>query len=63
VACAWGKWRQQLGLEEKEGLIVMAVDPNSAAEEARLKASDVLVRVNDKSVANDLDGFAQAPEG
>jgi S1-C subfamily serine protease len=41
----------------------MAVDPNSAAEEARLKASDVLVRVNDKSVANDLDGFAQAPEG
>ena len=55
--------QQQLGLEEKEGLIVMAVDPNSAADKVGLKASDVLVRVNDKSVANDLDGFAQAPEG
>jgi hypothetical protein len=51
--------QQQLGLEEKEGLIVMAVDPISAAEKAGLKASDVLVRVNDKSVPNDLAGFAK----
>ena len=51
--------QQQLGLEEKEGLIVMAVDPISAAEKAGLKASDVLVRVNDKSVPNDLEGFAK----
>jgi len=51
--------QQQLGLEEKEGLIVMAVDPNSAADKVGLKASDVLVRINDKSVPNDVDGFAK----
>jgi hypothetical protein len=53
------KLQQQLGLDEKEGLIVMAVEANSPADKAGLKASDVLVRINDKSVPNDLDGFAK----
>ena len=51
--------QQQLGLEDKEGLVVTAVDPRSAADKAGLKVADVLVRINEKSVPNDLDGFTK----
>jgi hypothetical protein len=51
--------RQQLGLDEKEGLVIASVDPNSAGDKAGLKANDVLIRINDKSVPNDLDGFTK----
>ena len=51
--------QQQLGLDENEGLLVMAVTPNSAGETAGLKANDVLIKLKDKSVPNDLDGFAK----
>lgn len=51
--------RAQLGLEEKEGLIVVSVDPNSAADKAGLKANDVLIKINDKSVPSDLEGFSK----
>jgi membrane-associated protease RseP (regulator of RpoE activity) len=47
----------QLGLEENEGLLIAAVEPNTPAEKAGLKANDVLVKINDKSVPNDYDAF------
>jgi hypothetical protein len=49
--------QQQLGLEANEGLVVSALDPNSAADKAGLKVKDVLVKINDKAVPNDPDGF------
>ncbi len=51
--------QQQLGLPEKEGLVVAQVDPNTAADKAGLKASDVLVKINNKSVPSDLDAFSK----
>jgi hypothetical protein len=51
--------QKQLGLDDKEGLVVMAVDARSAADKAGLKVSDVLVKINDKSVPNEFDGFAK----
>jgi hypothetical protein len=50
--------QQLLGLDENEGLLVTSVDPNSAGDKAGLKPSDVLLKVKDKSVPNDADGFA-----
>src|SRR5262249_8707586 len=47
----------QLGLEANEGLVVAAVDPNSVGAKAGLKASDVLVKIGDKSVPNDHSVF------
>src|ERR1043166_479684 len=49
--------RQQLGLDENEGLVVAGVDPNSPADKAGLKSNDVLVKINDKSVPTDFDAF------
>jgi hypothetical protein len=48
----------QLGLADKEGLVVATVAPGSAAESAGLKPDDVLVRINGKPVPNTLDGFS-----
>jgi hypothetical protein len=46
-----------LGLGEKEGLVVVAVSPNSAGEKAGLKSKDVLIKFGDKSVPNDATSF------
>jgi len=51
--------QEKLGLPETEGLQVMAVDPNSVTVKAGLKSSDVLVKINNQSVPNDLTGFAK----
>lgn len=51
--------QQKFGLPENEGLIVTGVDANSMGEKAGLKASDVLVKLNDKAVPNDANGFAK----
>lgn len=68
TAANWGGLRvkkvtaalqEQLGLPENEGLLVAAVDANSAAEKAGLKLNDVLVKVNNQPVPNDVAGFAK----
>jgi membrane-associated protease RseP (regulator of RpoE activity) len=51
--------QEQLGLPENEGVVVTAVDPNSLAEKAGLKVSDVLVKVNNKAVPSHLGDFAK----
>jgi hypothetical protein len=47
----------QLGLEANEGLVVASVDPNSVGAKAGVMASDVLVKIGDKSVPNDHSAF------
>jgi hypothetical protein len=51
--------RAKLGLEEKEGLVVASVDPNSAADKAGLKADDVLIKIAGKSVPSELESFSK----
>ena len=51
------KLQEQLGLPENEGLLVVGVDAKSLADKAGVKASDVLVKINNKAVPNTLDGF------
>jgi membrane-associated protease RseP (regulator of RpoE activity) len=51
--------QEKLGLPEKEGLEVAAVDANSVAAQAGLKAKDILVKVNDKAVPSDAGEFAK----
>lgn len=51
--------REKLGLPDNEGLVVLAVDPNSPADKAGLKANDVIVKLNDKPAPSDPVGFAE----
>ena len=51
--------QEKLGLPENEGLLVAAVDADSAADKAGLKLNDVLVKVNNQPVPNDFAGFAK----
>jgi hypothetical protein len=48
-----------LGLGEKEGLVVTSVNPGSAGEKAGLKANDVLIKIAGKSVPNDSFDFTK----
>ena len=43
------------GLGIEEGLLVTKVDPNSPAEQVSIGPNDVIARVNDKPVRNNLD--------
>jgi len=54
---ATGEMQAQLGLAKDEGLVVAAVDPNSAEDRAGLKTNDVLLKINAQSVPNDIEGF------
>jgi hypothetical protein len=65
---AWGgmkldkvgkKMQDDLGLPEKEGLIVNGVDANSAAEKAGVKLNDILVRIGKDAVPSDFDAFSK----
>ncbi len=51
------KDRENLGLPDMEGLVVVSVPANSAAEKAGVKANDILVKINDKAVPNDGAGL------
>jgi len=51
--------QQKLGLPENEGLLVVAVDANSAGAAAGLKANDVLVKINTKAVPSDANGLSK----
>lgn len=49
--------QEKLGLPENEGLLVMAVGAKSVGEKAGLKANDVLLKINNKAVPSDANGF------
>jgi len=49
--------QEKLGLPENEGLAIVAVDANSNAEKAGLKAKDVLIKVNNKAVPSDMSAL------
>jgi membrane-associated protease RseP (regulator of RpoE activity) len=51
--------QEKLGLPENEGLTVAAVDANSVAGKAGLKAKDVLVKINHKAVSSEPTAFAK----
>jgi serine protease Do len=46
---------ENLGLERADGLVISAVKPGSAAEEAGLRSGDVVVEVNRRTVKNLAD--------
>ena len=41
---------QQFGLKEKNGVVIKAVDPGSAAARSALQAGDIILQINDKKV-------------
>ncbi len=47
------------GLPKREGLLVASVDSRSVAERAGFKDGDVLSKLNQNAVPNDLDAFAK----
>ncbi len=51
--------QKQRGLNEDEGLVMTSVAANSAGEKAGLKVGDVVVKINDASVPNNLDSFKE----
>jgi len=50
--------QEKLGLPDNEGLVVIAVDPNSPADKAGLKVNDVIVKLGDKAAPSDPLSFA-----
>jgi len=64
---AYNKWRgltvkeltpdiaRRLGIEEKNGVVVVDVEPGSAAEEANINTQDVIVQINKEAVKNISD--------
>ncbi|MBI2808056.1 MAG: PDZ domain-containing protein [Planctomycetes bacterium] len=51
--------QEKLGLPEKEGLVIAAVDLKSAGETVGLKKDDVLVKINGKPVPSDPTDFGK----
>lgn len=54
--------KQQFGIEDIEGVVVVSVDPQSAAGKTKLRPGDVIDEINRKPVAN-LDDFRSVTEG
>jgi serine protease Do len=50
---------KELGLEQPGGVVISSVQPGSRADEAGLRARDVIIEVNRKSV-KDVDAYQQA---
>ncbi|HEV2171344.1 MAG TPA: DegQ family serine endoprotease [Candidatus Binatus sp.] len=50
---------KELGLEQPGGVVISSVQPGSRADEAGLRARDVIIEVNRVSVKN-VDGYQQA---
>jgi serine protease Do len=46
---------ENLGLDRAEGLVITAVRPGGAADEAGLRSGDVIVEINRESVKNLAD--------
>ena len=53
---------ERLELEEAHGVLVSQVEPGSPAEEAGLKQRDVILEVNQQSVASPEDVLAQVSD-
>jgi serine protease Do len=53
---------ESLGLEKSEGVVVTAVEPASAAEEAGIRRGDVILEVDRRPVRN-LDDYKKAIAG
>ena len=53
---------ESLGLEKSEGVVVTAVEPGSAADEAGIRRGDVILEVDRKTVRN-LDEYKKAIAG
>jgi serine protease Do len=53
---------ESLGLEKSEGVVVTAVEPASAAEEAGIRRGDVILEVDRRTVRN-LDEYKKAIAG
>ena len=49
----------QLGLANTNGVVIIAVAPNSAADEAGLRKGDVIIAIN-KAAITDMKDFAKA---
>jgi serine protease Do len=53
---------ESLGLEKAEGLVVTAVEPGSAADDAGIRRGDVIVEVDRKAVRS-VDDYKKAVAG
>src|SRR5687768_1310913 len=53
---------ESLGLERAEGVVVSAVDPGSAADEAGIRRGDIIVEVDRKAVRS-IDDYKKAVAG
>ena len=53
---------ESLGLEKAEGVVVTAVEPGSAAEEAGIRRGDIIVEVDRKAVRS-IDDYKKAVAG
>ena len=53
---------ESLGLEKSEGVVVTAVEPGSAADEAGIRRGDVILEVDRKAIRN-LDEYKKAIAG
>lgn len=53
---------ESLGLERAEGVVVSAVDPGSAADEAGIRRGDVIVEIDRKPIRS-IDEYKQAVAG
>jgi serine protease Do len=51
-----------LGLEKAEGVVVSAVDPGSAADEAGIRRGDVILEVDRKPIRN-IDEYKKSLAG
>jgi serine protease Do len=50
---------ESLGLEKADGVVVSAVEPGSAADEAGIRRGDVIVEIDRKSIRN-LDEYKKS---
>jgi serine protease Do len=53
---------ESLGLEKTDGVVVSAVDPGSAADEAGIRRGDVILEVDRKSIRS-IDEYKKAIAG
>jgi serine protease Do len=53
---------QQMGIREKQGVVIREVEPGSPADEAGLRAGDVIKKVDDRTIKG-MDDYLAASKG